>query len=545
MTHAPASEGIDSGSPDPAADGIEESTVKPHNFGLIFAALMLTMLLGALDQTIVSTALPTIVGELNGIEHMAWITTAYILAATIGMPVYGKLGDLMGRKNIFLAGIALFLVGSVVCGLAQNMGTLIAGRALQGLGGGGLMITSQAIIADLVPPRERAKYMAPMGAVFGLSSVVGPLLGGWFTDEHSWRWAFWINLPLGVLAFFVAAVAIKLPRKAVKVTLDYLGTALMAAAVTCTVLFASWGGTQYEWSDPLVIGLGIGAVVAWVLFFFAEKRAEEPVIPLHLFRSPIFNVATLLGMIVIGLGMFAIVGYMPTYLQMVYGKSATESGLLLIPMVVGIMGTALPSGAIMSKTGKYKVYPIAGTAIIMLTAYLMSTLDVSDPVWLVCVYVGLAGAGVGLMMQTLVLAVQNDFPGSEVGTATSANNFFREIGATLGTAVVGAVFASRLTDQLASRIPAEAAAKVGDSDSLTPALVRALPADLRDTVVNSYQEALVPIFLYLLPVFAVGLVLAFVLKEKPLADNADWHAENAGPAGEAGPTLEKEPEPVA
>ncbi|MHB9756696.1 MDR family MFS transporter [Streptomyces sp. BYX5S] len=541
MTHAPAPEGIDSG-PDPVADvaaGAAESIAKPHNFGLIFAALMLTMLLGALDQTIVSTALPTIVGELNGIEHMAWITTAYILAATIGMPVYGKLGDLMGRKNIFLAGIALFLVGSVVCGLAQNMGTLIAGRALQGLGGGGLMITSQAIIADLVPPRERAKYMAPMGAVFGLSSVVGPLLGGWFTDAHSWRWAFWGNLPLGILAFVVAAVAIKLPRKTVQVTLDYLGTALMAAAVTCTVLFASWGGTQYEWSDPLVIGLGIGAVVAWVLFFVAEKHAKEPVIPLHLFRSPIFNVATLLGMIVIGLGMFAIVGYMPTYLQMVYGKTATESGLLLIPMVVGIMGTALPSGAIMSKTGKYKIYPIAGTLIIMLTAYLMSTLDVSDPVWLVCVYVGLAGAGVGLMMQTLVLAVQNDFPGSEVGTATSANNFFREIGATLGVAVVGAVFASRLTDQLATRIPAEAAAKIGDSDSLTPALVRALPADLRDAVVGSYQEALVPIFLYLLPVFAVGLVLAFVLKEKPLADNADWHAQNAGPAAD------KEPEPVA
>ncbi|MEV3858936.1 MDR family MFS transporter [Streptomyces sp. NPDC050095] len=537
MTHAPASEGMDTAAV-PAADG--SGTVKPANFGLIFAALMLTMLLGALDQTIVSTALPTIVGELNGIEHMAWITTAYILAATIGMPVYGKLGDLMGRKNIFLAGIALFLVGSVVCGLAQNMGTLIAGRALQGLGGGGLMITSQAIIADLVPPRERAKYMAPMGAVFGLSSVVGPLLGGWFTDSHSWRWAFWVNLPLGVLALFVAAVAIKLPRKAVEVTLDYLGTALMAAAVTCTVLFASWGGTQYAWSDPLVVGLGVGAVAAWILFFVAEKRAKEPVIPLHLFRSPIFNVATLLGMIVIGLGMFAIVGYMPTYLQMVYGKTATESGLLLIPMVVGIMGTALPSGAIMSKTGRYKVYPIAGTAIIMLVAYLMSTLDVSDPVWLVCLYVGLAGAGVGLMMQTLVLAVQNDFPGSEVGTATSANNFFREIGATLGTAVVGAVFASRLTDKLAAGIPPEAAAKVGDSDALTPALVRALPADLRDTVVTSYQEALVPIFLYLLPVFAVGLVLAFILKEKPLADTADWHAENAGSAA-----VQEEPAPVA
>ncbi|XVQ15861.1 MDR family MFS transporter [Spirillospora sp. CA-255316] len=511
---------------DPAEGGGDRRT-KPRHFNLIFASLMLAMLLAALDQTIFSTALPTIVGELNGIEHMAWVTTAYILAATIVMPLYGKLGDLMGRKTIFVTAIALFMLGSAVSGAAQDMGTLIAGRAIQGLGGGGLMILAQAIIADLVPPRERAKYMAPMGAVFGLSSVIGPLLGGWFTDAHSWRWAVWINLPLGALALLVAAVTLKLPRRTGRVVIDHWGTALMAAAVTCTVLFASWGGSQYAWTDPLIIGLGVGALVTWGAFFVVERRVAEPIVPPRLFRSPIFNVATLLGMIVIGLGMFAVIGYMPTYLQMVYGKSATESGLLLIPMIVGLMATAMASGALMSRTGRYKIYPIAGTVVIMVVAVLLSQLQVDSPLWLVCVYLGLAGAGVGLMMQTLVLAVQNDFPPSEVGTATSANNFFREIGATLGIAVVGAIFASRLTDLLAARLPSGASGTVGDTDSLTPALVRSLPDNLRETIVNSYQEALVPIFLYLVPVFAIGLVLAFLLKDKPLADNDEWHAQNA------------------
>ncbi|MFD1538783.1 MDR family MFS transporter [Nonomuraea guangzhouensis] len=497
-------------------------TTRPRHFALVFVSLMVAMLLGALDQTIFSTALPTIVGELHGLEHMAWVTTAYILAATIGMPVYGKLGDALGRKTVFITAIGLFLAGSVVCGLAGDMTTLIAGRAVQGLGGGGLMIISQSIVADLVPPRERAKYMAPMGAVFGLSSVVGPLLGGWLTDSHSWRWAFWINLPLGLLAIAVAAVALRLPRRVVRVRIDYLGTALMAAAVTCTVLFASWGGNQYAWSDPIIIGLAGGAVAAWTAFVLVERRAAEPIVPLHLFRSPIFNVATLLGMIVIGVGMFAIIGYMPTYLQMVYGVTATESGLLLIPMVAGITITAMSSGALMSRTGRYKIFPITGTVILIVVAALMSQLTVETPLWQVCVYIGLAGAAVGLMVQTLVLAVQNAFPAREVGTVTSANNFFREIGATLGTAAVGALFAGRLTDRLA----AHAVNGLGDGRSLTPALVRALPENLRQIVVASYIDALVPIFLYLVPVFAAGLVLALALKEKPLADNDEWRAQD-------------------
>ncbi|GLY03774.1 MDR family MFS transporter [Actinoplanes sp. NBRC 101535] len=496
-------------------------TRRTRHFALVYAALLTAMLLGALDQTIFSTALPTIVGELDGLAHMAWVTTAYILAATIGMPVYGKLGDLIGRKVVFIAAIGFFVAGSVVAALAGGMGALIAGRALQGLGGGGLMIISQAIVADLVPPRERAKFLAPMGAVFGVASVAGPLLGGWFTDEHSWRWAFWINVPLGLLAIAIAMVALRLPsHTGERPRLDYLGTVLMASAVTCTVLFATWGGTEYAWSDPIILGLAAGAVAGWAAFLLVQRRAAEPIIPLHLFRNPIFVVATLLGMLVVGVAMFAVVGYLPTYLQMVHGVSATESGLLMLPMVVGIMVTALTSGALLGRTGRYKIYPIAGTALLIVDAALLSQVTVSTPLWVICGYLMLTGAGIGLMMQTLVLAVQNAFPAREVGTVTSANNFFREIGATLGTAVVGAVFADRLTDRLATALPVGASGTT-DSASLTPALVRSLPDGVRDAVITAYSDALVPIFGYLIPVLAIGLILAVMLKEKPLATTTE------------------------
>ncbi|MFC4561320.1 MDR family MFS transporter [Nocardiopsis mangrovi] len=496
-----------------------DAAALPRHFGLIFASLMTAMLLAALDQTIVSTALPTIVGELHGVKHMAWVTTAYILAATISMPVYGRLGDLLGRKSLFLGAIVVFIAGSVLAGAAQNMTVLIIGRAVQGLGGGGLMITSQAIIADLVPPRQRAKYMAPIGAVFGLASVIGPLLGGWLTDLAAWRWAFWINLSLGIVALAVSAFALRLPSKAAKATIDYMGITLMAVAVSCTVLVTMWGGTEYDWSDPIILGLVAGAISAWAAFFIVETRAAEPVIPPRLFASRIFNISTLIGMVVIGVGMFAVIGYMPTYLQMVYGVSATESGLLLIPMVVGIIVTAIPSGQFISKTGRYKMWPVLGSSVVTVTALLMSTLGTDTPLVVVGAYFFLMGAGVGMMQQTLVLAVQNDAPGRDVGTATSSNNFFREIGATLGTAAIGAVFTHRLTEQLADRIPVAATEAVGRTESLTPAAVHALPAEIQDAVILSYQQALTPVFGYLVPVFAAGLVLAFFLPEKKLADS--------------------------
>ncbi|MEX1659512.1 MDR family MFS transporter [Streptomyces pseudovenezuelae] len=487
-------------------------------FGLVYAGLMAVMLLASLDQTVVSTALPTVVGELHGVTHMAWVTTAYVLAATVVMPVYGRLGDLLGRKNLYIGGIVVFLAGSAIAASAQDMTMLITGRAVQGLGGGGLMITSQAIVADLVPPRERAKYMAPIGVVFGLASVVGPLLGGWFTDGVGWRWCFWINLPVGLLALAVCAVALRLPRRARRATIDYIGITLMTAAVTCTVLVADWGGTDHSWSDPLILGLAGAGVSCWILFFCSQSRVVEPIIPLRLFRSPIFDIATLIGMIVIGVGMFAVVSYMPTYLQMVYGVTAAQSGWLLLPMVVGLMGASLPVGRQMSRTGRYRVYPIAGSLVIAVTALLLSTLEVDTPLALFCGYLFLMGVGIGLMSQTLVLAVQNAFPAADVGTATSANNFFREIGATVGTAAVGAVFTSRLTDQLGSRLSASGLQAVGDTDSLTPALVHALPAHVQDSVVAAYQHALTPVFAYLVPLFLVGALLAVVLPEKRLAD---------------------------
>ncbi|MER5520707.1 MDR family MFS transporter [Streptomyces sp. NPDC002763] len=480
---------------------------------------MAVMLLASLDQTIVSTALPTVVGELHGVTHMAWVTTAYILAATVVMPVYGRLGDLLGRKRLYIGGIVIFLAGSVIAGSAQDMAMLITGRAVQGLGGGGLMITSQAIVADLVPPRRRAKYMAPIGVIFGLSSVVGPLLGGWFTDCVGWRWCFWINLPVGLLALAVCAVALQLPRKACKATIDFIGITLMTGAVACTVLVADWGDTDYSWSDPLILGVAGAGVGSWILFFYSQSRVDEPIIPLRLFRSPIFDIATLIGMIVIGVGMFAVVSYMPTYLQMVYGVTAAQSGWLLLPMVVGLMGASLPVGRQMSRTGRYRIYPVAGSLVIAVTALMLSTLEVDTPLALLCGYLFMMGVGIGLMSQTLVLAVQNAFPAADVGTATSANNFFREIGATVGTAAVGAVFTSRLTDQLGTRLSSSGLKAVGDTDSLTPALVHALPARVQDAVVAAYQHALTPVFAYLVPLFLVGAVLAVVLPEKRLADS--------------------------
>jgi EmrB/QacA subfamily drug resistance transporter len=487
----------------------------PAHFGWIYAALMVSMLLSALDQTIVATALPTIVGELNGLSHMAWVTTAYILAATIGMPVYGKLGDLIGRRQLFLAALVVFVAGSALAGFAQDMPQLIAYRAVQGLGGGGLMIMSQAIIADLVPVRQRAKFMGPLGAVFGLAAVGGPLLGGWITDHTDWRWAFWINLPLGAAALIISAAALKLPRKHVKVAFDYLGTALMAVAVTALILVCTWGGTEYDWTSPQILWLGTATVAAAVLFCVVESRVAEPLIPLRMLRNPVFNVATLIGMIAIGVGMFAVISYMPTYLQMVYGYSATESGLLLIPMVAGIMLTASTSGVLVSKFGRYKGFVIAGMAIMPIGVGLLSTLDPSSPVALLCIYIGLIGAGIGLIMQTLVLAVQNAFPQSEVGTATSSNNFFREIGATLGVAVVGAIFTNRLTDALAGIGTDFGGA---GAESITPVIVRGLPEAVHDQIMTAYADALMPVFAGLVPVVLVGTVLALFLPNRKLGD---------------------------
>lgn len=374
--------------------------------GWIFASLVLVMLLASLDQTVVGTALPTIVGELHGLEHMSWAVTAYTLALTIAMPVYGKLGDLVGRKRLFLVAIALFLLGSALAGFSQDMLQFIGFRFLQGLGGSGLLIMSQTIVADVVPPADRAKFMAPLGAVFGVSAVVGPLLGGWLTDAVDWRWVFWVNLPLGLVALAVAALTIRLPRRRNTSPVDYAGMALLALATTGLVLVTSWGGTQYAWSSATVLGLAAGTVVAAVAFVLVERRSPEPVIPMRFFRNRTFVVTTLLALIV-GAGLMGALAYLPTYLQMTYGVDATESGLLLLPMVAGLLVTSIGSGAVVTRTGRYRALPVAGTLVAALAMFLLSTLTVDTSLVLVCLYVAVLGAGIGTFMQILVLAVQN------------------------------------------------------------------------------------------------------------------------------------------
>ena len=486
----------------------------PKGFVWVYLSLMLGMLLASLDQMIVSTALPTMVGELGGVSFMAWVITSYILAATISMPIYGKLGDLIGRRPLFIFGLGIFILGSALTGFSQDIYQLIGFRAIQGIGGGGLMVLSMAIIADIVPVKQRAKYMGPMGAVFGLASVLGPLIGGYFTDFASWRWAFWINLPLGFIAIYIAWKFLKISKPTVKFTIDYWGIVSMAGAVTSLTLLTSWGGTQYDWSSPIIISLGAGIFIFSFLFIWAEKNAKDPIIPLELFKNKIFTVATLIGLI-IGIGMFATIGFMPTYLQMVYGYSATVSGYLMVPMVVGIISTITTTGFIMSRTGKYKIYPIIGMLMMAFVLYLFSTIKLDQHIAIVCFYIFLLGASVGIMMQILLIVVQNSVSHDMVGTATSANSFFREIGGTLGISIVGTLFASRLTEQLAINLPNSQGGGI-NPESITPAILNSLPDGIHDAFVVSYANALTPIFSYLIPVFLVGFVLALFLKEIPL-----------------------------
>jgi EmrB/QacA subfamily drug resistance transporter len=498
---------------------------------IAFSGLVLAMLLAALDSTIVSTALPTIVSELGGLEHLAWVVTAYLLAQTIVTPIYGKLGDLYGRKIVMQSAIVLFLIGSVLCGLSQNMTELIAFRAVQGLGGGGLVVTTQAVVGDIVPPRDRGRYQGIFGAVYGLSSIAGPLLGGYFTTHWSWRWIFYINLPLGLAALIVLAATLPSVSRRISHAIDYAGAGLLAVALSSIILLSDLGGTAYPWSSPMSIGLIAVSLLAVLLFVLVERKAKEPVLPMRLFGQQTFVVTSMVGLIV-GFALFGSVTYFPLYLQVVKGVSPTASGMQMIPMMGGMLVTSIASGQLISRTGRYKIFPIAGTAVMAVGLYLLSRLTPQSTSLMASLLLLVLGIGLGLVMQVLVIAVQNDVDYRDLGVATSGATLFRLVGGSLGTAILGAIFASRLTANLTRLNPGGAGA--GSAQNLSVQTLSRLPAAARAVYADAFTASLDTVFLVATIVCAIGFVLTWLMPERPLRATVAANARDAGnEAGDA------------
>ncbi|HLH25372.1 MAG TPA: MDR family MFS transporter [Chloroflexota bacterium] len=488
---------------------------------VIFSGLLLGMLLGALDQTIVATALPTIVGDLGGLEHLSWVVTAYLLASTASTPLWGKLGDLYGRKRVYQTTIVLFLVGSALCGLSRTMWHLILFRGLQGLGGGGLIVTSQAIVADVVSPRERGRYQGIFGSVFGVTSVAGPLLGGFFVDHLSWRWVFYVNLPIGVVALVVTGLTLPALARHIQHRIDYAGTALLAAATTCAVLFTTFGGSVYPWASPPVVGLAVAAVVLGVLFVIVERRAAEPVLPLALFRRRVFALASAISFVV-GFALLGTTTFLPLFLQVVQGVSPTLSGLRMVPLMAGLLVTSIGSGQLISRWGRYKLFPIVGLATMAVGLYLLSRMDAATSAVLTSAYMLVLGLGLGLVMQVLIIAVQNAVDYRDLGAATSGATFFRSIGSVFGVALFGAIFNNLLGANMQRFLPPGAAAPGAGLDvaATDPATLAQLPPAIHSGFVQAYAASLQPVFLAAVPFALLGFLLALALPEVPLRQTA-------------------------
>jgi EmrB/QacA subfamily drug resistance transporter len=493
----------------------------------VFIALMLGMFLAALDQTIVSTALPTIVGDLGGLNHLSWVVTSYLLASTVSTPIYGKLGDMVGRKPMFLAAILIFLAGSMLAGLSQSMGELIGFRALQGMGAGGLMVGAQAIIGDIVPPRERGRYMGLIGSVFAVASVAGPLLGGFLVDNLSWRWVFYVNMPVGALAVLIVSTRLHLYRPSVSHRVDYLGTGVLSGGVGALILLTTWGGVQYAWGSTTIVGLGIAGAVLLVIFIWWERRAVEPILPLYLFRSPVFSVANAMGF-TIGMAMFGAIIFIPLFLQIVYGATPTSSGLRTLPLMAGLLVASILSGRAITRIGRYKPFPIAGTAVLAVGMYLLSLLAVGTRPWVASVYMIVVGVGLGLVMQVLVLVVQNDVRPQEIGVATSSATFFRSVGGAFGVAIFGTIFATRLSHRLA-QLPRTVTARLGSGVHLNPEQAKHLPPAVHADFLQSFAHSLHGVFLFGVALAVVPFVLSWFLKEVPLRTTVARTAESAPP----------------